>query len=181
MASLSNNAMTEVPVEKQGGLPQLDFSTYEEQLVWLFLSFIVLFVVVWRFALPKIASVLEEREERIAEDLDRAECVKADAETVRATCEAAAAQARRSAQETILKVKEAAAADLAKETAALDAKLAKQASDAEAKIAAVKAEALGSVDTVATEVATDIVARLSGVGANDADVAKAVKAVAEGA
>ncbi len=75
-------AHTEV-AHKEAGLPQLNIATFEEQVVWLFLTFIVLFVIVSRLVLPRVTKVLEEREERIANDLDTAERLRKDAEDVR--------------------------------------------------------------------------------------------------
>ena len=66
-----------------GGLPQLDASSYEEQIVWLFLTFFVLYFVVSKVALPRIGTVLVAREETIAEDLDTAERRKRESDEVK--------------------------------------------------------------------------------------------------
>ena len=174
---MATTAITEVDAEKDaGGLPQLDFATYEEQLVWLFLSFIVLFVIVSRFALPKIGKVLEEREERIADDLDRAERLKKDAEEVKASYEEAVADARSRAQHVMLETKAAVQADIAKAQSELDAKLMTQAEEAEARIAKAKDDALAGLGSVAEEVAVDMIAKLTGNEADQAEVSEAVSA-----
>ena len=62
-------------------MPQLEqIDTYLSQVIWLVISFAVLYVVMWKGALPRVADVLQERQERIDDDLDRAEKLKSEAE-----------------------------------------------------------------------------------------------------
>ncbi|MFC4347497.1 F0F1 ATP synthase subunit B' [Kordiimonas lipolytica] len=168
-------AHTEVAHEEAGGLPQLNFATYEEQVVWLFLTFIVLFVIVSRLVLPRVTKVLEEREERIANDLDTAERLRKDADDVREAYEEASAKARKQAQDTILKAKEKIQADIAKAQAELEETLAAKAAEAEARISKAREEALAGVGDVASDVAADLVAKLAGIEGDDAAVSGAVK------
>ena len=168
-------ANTEVPVEKEGGLPQLDFSTFEEQLVWLFLSFIVLFVIVSKVALPRITRVLEEREDRIAGDLDMAERLKKEAEEIKADYEVKTAEARAKAQAVIAEAKASVQAEFAATQAKLDTKLNAEADLAEQRIMAAKDEALAGLSAVAEEVTTELASKLAGLDADAGDVAKAVK------
>jgi F-type H+-transporting ATPase subunit b len=154
----------------------MNFATFEEQVVWLFLSFIALFLIVSRLVLPRVTKVLEEREERIATDLDTAERLKKEAEDVKNAYEEAVALARKNAQDTILGAKEQIQADIAKAQAELDASLAAKAAEAEASIAKAREDALASVGDVAREVAGELVAKLGGLDGSDASVAKAVDA-----
>lgn len=167
-------AQTEV-AEQGAGLPQLNIATFEEQVVWLFLTFIVLFVIVSRLVLPRVTKVLEEREERIANDLDTAERLRKDAEDVKNAYEEAVAKARKKAQDTILGAKEKIQADIAKAQAELDADLSAKAAEAEARIVKAREEALASVGDVAAEVAGELVSKLAGIEGDDATVSKAVK------
>ncbi|WP_262690254.1 F0F1 ATP synthase subunit B family protein [Kordiimonas aestuarii] len=171
---------TEVADHGQGGLPQFDATTFESQLVWLFLSFIVLFVIVSRMALPRVTKVLEEREERIATDLDTAERLRKEAEDVKEAYEASVTEARKKAQETILATKESIQADIAKAQAELDATLGAKAAEAEARIDAARAEALAGIDQVAGEVAAALVSKLAGIEVDSKDTTKAAKAALSG-
>ena len=80
-------------------LPQLDVATYSSQVFWLIISFIVLYFLVAKLAMPRIAEVLEERQERIEDDLDKAETLKKEAYQVRIEYEKALSAAREKAQD----------------------------------------------------------------------------------
>lgn len=154
-------------------MPQLDPAVFSPQLFWLAISFIVLYVVMARIALPRIGRVIEERRDRVADDLDQAEKFKAQTETALAEYEAALAQARAKAQGIAQEMR----AELDKETAAQEARLSEQLNakleEAEARIAQTKAKALESLDDIATDVTAALVERLSGQkpGADDLQTA----------
>lgn len=163
--------------EKAGGLPQLNViadGSFTNQVAWLLITFFLLFVVVWRVVLPRVTGVLEEREEHIAGNLDAAERLKAEAEEVKAAYEAAVTTSRAKAQEIVLGTKDKIQAEISKTQAELDAKLGAQAADAEARIVEARTAALASIDQVATEVVTEMVAKLAGVEATDKAVKDAV-------
>lgn len=167
-----------------GGLPQISVfedGTYTNQIAWLLLTFVLLYVVVSRLVVPRVTTVLEEREEKIAGDLDAAARLREEAEGVREAYEASIAEARAKAQQTLADAKDAARADIAKAQAELDAKLSADADAAEKRIAEAKAEALAGIEGIATEVATDLVAKLGGADVSADDVTKAVSAAAKGA
>src|SRR3990170_484006 len=50
--------------EKKSGLPQLNPADFSPQLIWLALTFVVLYLILARVALPRIGEVLDERRER---------------------------------------------------------------------------------------------------------------------
>ena len=82
-------------------MPQLDPSTFAPQLFWLLVTFVLLYLAMWKIALPKIGSILQDRQERIDDDLEKAEKLKQDAEAVREAYEKTVAEGRNKAQETI--------------------------------------------------------------------------------
>ncbi|HHI81664.1 MAG TPA: F0F1 ATP synthase subunit B', partial [Rhizobiales bacterium] len=44
-------------------MPQLDTSTFMPQLVWLAITFFVLYVIMTRLALPRIGGAIEQRQD----------------------------------------------------------------------------------------------------------------------
>jgi F-type H+-transporting ATPase subunit b len=177
-------AITEVP-QQQGGLPQLNVikdGTYTNQVAWLVLTFVVLYVVISRMVLPKIGNVLQEREENIAGNLDTAERLRSEAEAVKAAYETAVADARAKAQQIITDTKADIQSEIAKVQSELDAKLGADAEAAEARIVAAKNEALGSIADVASDVAKDVIVKLAGdVKVTDKAVSDAVSTALDNA
>ena len=80
-------------------MPQLDPSLFATQLFWLFVTFMVLFLIAWKVALPRIADVLNARQNRIDSDLERAQTLKSEAEDVLSAYEKALAEATAEAQD----------------------------------------------------------------------------------
>ncbi|RKQ70322.1 F0F1 ATP synthase subunit B family protein [Oceanibaculum indicum] len=177
IAGLAVSSASALAAEGGGaGLPQLDPSTFATQIFWLAVTFIVLYLLMSRVALPRVRDVLEERERRITDDLEKAQRLKEEAETVLAEYEKALADARASAQALFAEAAEKANAEAAKRQQDMSQKLAKQLEKAESRVQAAKTEALDNIRQVATDVARDAAARLIGGDVGEDDAAKAVTA-----
>src|SRR5690349_267057 len=94
-------------------MPQLDLTTFPTQIFWLFVTFVVLYILMAKLALPRIESVVEARRQKIEGDLDRAAQMKAEAEAVIAAYEKALADARHQAQLTMKETSDRLAAEAA--------------------------------------------------------------------
>ena len=159
-------------------MPQLEqIGTYLSQVVWLVLTFGILFVVMTRSALPRVSQILITRQERIDGDLRRADELKAEAESVLAAYEAATAKARAEAQEILRESAERFAAEAAEKNEALTRLLAEQAEAGEARIEAARDRAMADVETIATEIAGLAAERLTGTAADPAAAGDAVARV----
>lgn len=163
--------------ERQGGLPQLDPSTYPQQLVWLAISFGVLYWLLSRRLLPRVSEVLEERQQRISADLDRAQALRDESQAAMATYERTMAEAREGAQRVLADAQAENARVAAEQQAAFLAQSAQRVKAAEERIAAAKAEAMARVRDVAAEIAVEAVAKVAGVAAEPAAAAAAVDKV----
>ena len=159
-----------------GGMPQLDFSTYAPQLIWLALTFGVLYLLMSRVALPRVAQALEARRDRIANDLDQAAQLQAETDAAIEGYETALAEARAKAHQIASETRE----ELARETDALreklEAELDQKLEAAEARIKQTKTEAMSNVRGIASDVATAVVAQLGVSGVDAAKIASAVDA-----
>ncbi len=164
------------------GMPQLDFATplTLDQVWWGAGIFIVFLLLAWRWGLPQVASVLEQRASSIAADLDAARGAKAAADRAAAEVTAATAAARAEAQGAISAAVDAANQQAAAQAAILNARLDAQLAQAETQIAVARAAALGALRQVATETAATVVARLTGSMADPARLDRAVTAALAG-
>lgn len=145
------------------------------QVVWLAITFLTLYILMAKVALPKIGAVLDERQRKIDDNLDKAAQLKAEAEAAVAAYEKALAESRAHAHAVIKETSDRLAKQAEERTRDLNAKLADQIKAGESRIAAAKEQALASVRDVAVEIAGAAVARLIG---NSADQTKVEAAVA---
>jgi F-type H+-transporting ATPase subunit b len=149
--------------------PPFDPSTFAPQLVWLAITFAALYLIMSRVALPRVASVLTERRERIRRDLAEAERLKAETDAALASYEKSLADARGKAQGMAKTMRDKVASDMDRERRRVDDANAAKLAETETRIADTKARALANVDQLAAETAGAIVERLIGqsVGAED--------------
>jgi F-type H+-transporting ATPase subunit b len=144
-------------------MPQLDVASYAPQLVWLAISFVILYLLMARIALPRIAGVLEERAKRREDNLVKAEEHERDAAAAAQAYEAALAEARGRAQSDLAKAQDAAKARADAEIARLDATLQARVREAEDAIATARTAALGDAAGIAAEVARLAAHKLAGL------------------
>lgn len=162
------------------GLPQLDISTYSAQAVWLVITFVILYVLMAKVALPRIGEVLEERQHKIDDNLAKAEDLKVQSEAAAEAYETSLSNARSKAQDAIRAVKEKAASEAAARQGALNEKLKNQISDSEQAINKARDEALAGIKDVATDVAASVVEKLIGEAPSDKTVDGAIAAALKG-
>ena len=143
-------------------MPQVDVTTFSSQIFWLVVTFIALFLIMWRVSVPKISDALEARQKRIDDNLARAQELKKEAETALDAYETSLADARSDAQNTLLQAN----AKLAKEAEAREAELGeiliKRIAESEANIAAAMNKAIANIHDVAIEVSVSAAQRLTG-------------------
>lgn len=144
-----------------GGMPQLDFTTFPSQIFWLIIALTVLYYILSRTALPRIAGAIEERHDAIEDDLDRAAEFKRRAHQAETAYNAALAAARAEVARISAEAKKAVQAEVDEVVARAEAEIAAKAAESERRIMAVRAEAAGSVRAVAVEAAAAMVAALA--------------------
>ena len=163
------------------GLPQLDATWWPSQLFWLALTFGVLYWLMSSKFLPALGAAIEERRDRIADDLDQASEFKRQAEEAEAAYNQSLADAKARAQaiaaETRAEVDKDIAAMQAETGKALDAQLAA----AEARITEMKAQAAAKVREAAADAAAAIVETLIDEAPTGDAVERAIGKVANAA
>jgi F-type H+-transporting ATPase subunit b len=170
------NAHTEAP-EGKTAFPPFQPQHFPSQIAWLVVSFVLLYVLMSRVALPRIGSILAERSKRIAEDLAAAQGFKEQSDVARAAYEKALADARARAQAIANTTREQQAAAAEAANKRLEAQLHEQLAAAERSIAATRAGAMGNVGSIAASTAAAIVERLIGKAPPEHEVAAAVSEI----
>ncbi|MEL6913811.1 MAG: F0F1 ATP synthase subunit B' [Pseudomonadota bacterium] len=144
------------------GMPQLDFSTFPNQILWLVVTLVVIYFILARVALPRIGGVLAERAGQITNDIAAAEELKSRATAAEEAYNKALADARAEAQKIAAKTKADIQAQLDKELEKADAEIAARTAESEKAIAAIRDSAVESVAEVARDTAGEIVSALGG-------------------
>jgi len=144
------------------GMPQLDPTTYGNQIFWLLIALVAIYLILSRVALPRIAAILAERQGTITNDIASAEDLKAKAEAAEEAYEKALADARAEAQRIAGETKAKIQADLNVAIGKADAKIAAKAAESEQAIAEIRAGAVVAVAEVAKDTAKEIVAVMGG-------------------
>ncbi|MFK7751498.1 MAG: F0F1 ATP synthase subunit B' [Sedimentitalea sp.] len=144
------------------GMPQLDFSSFPNQIFWLVVTLVVIYMVLTRIALPRIGAILAERSGTITNDIAAAEDLKSKAVEAEEAYNKALLDARAEAQRIVGEAKADIQADLNDAIAKADAEIAAKSAESEKAIAAIRAGAMDSVKEVANDTAAEIVASLGG-------------------
>lgn len=160
------------------GFPQLkEVNTFPSQIFWLLVSFTLLYALMSKLALPRVAAVIETRQQAENGNLSRAEELNAEAAKVKEAYEASLAKAHDSAQEVLA----AAEGDISEKLSAENDKFAEHARkrllSAEQNIAKAKEEAMASLADISAEIAAEMVNKISGVQVAKADARKVVTQV----
>ncbi|OWU85596.1 ATP F0F1 synthase subunit B' [Oceanicola sp. 22II-s10i] len=142
------------------GMPQLDFSHFPNQIFWLIITLVVIYLVLSRVALPRIGAVLAQRAGTITNDIAAAEDLKRKAEEAEAAYDKALADARVEAGRIAAEARAEIQAELDTAIAKADEQIAAKSAESEKAIAEIRAGAVDSVKVVAKETAAEIVAAL---------------------
>src|SRR5438552_5772479 len=155
-------AHTEADGGHGGGFPPFESSTFASQLVSLVIAFVALYVIVSRFALPKVGGVIEARQNAIEGDLAAAQKLKDESDAALKAYEGELAAARSRAQAIGNETREKLNAAAEAERKTLEDQLAAKIAAAEKTIAETRASAMSNVRGIASDAATAIVQQLTG-------------------
>lgn len=168
--------VVETAVE-HNNFPPFDTSTFASQLLWFAITFVVLYYLMAKVALPRLAAIIEGRRDRIAADLDAAERLKGESEDAARSYEKALAQARAKASAIAEEARAAAKTKADAQRAETEHELAAKLATAETRIAEIKDRALSEVGAIAADATEAVVTSLIGATASPDEVTAAVQAI----
>jgi len=146
------------------------------QLFWLALVLGFIYFVIARGMVPKIQSTVDQRDQRIADDLAAAERAKADADATEEAYRAKMDESRAEAMKLTGAAKQEGALATEKKLAKADKAIQDKAAKAEAKIRESRQAALANLEGVAAELTQDIASKVAGISLSKDEASKAVKA-----
>jgi len=157
-------------------MPQLNPLDWGPQLIWLVVTFGILYLLMVKVALPRIGAVIDARAAQIAKDLARADKLRRETEEAIAAYEQALAEAKQKAHAIVDEGRNKLKEETATERGKLESELARLSAEAEKRIEQAKTSAMREVNAVAVDVASDIVRQLIGVAPAKTEIEKAVEA-----
>jgi F-type H+-transporting ATPase subunit b len=157
--------------------PPFQKDTFASQLVWLTITFVLLYVLMAKVALPRVGGILATRSKHIGDDLSAAEKLKGQADAAHVAYEKELNDARARAQAIASTTRERQAHEAEDMRKKLEGQLNARLGAAEKSIAATRTAAMANVHTIAVDTAAAIVERLIGRAPPEQDVASAVSDV----
>ena len=138
------------------GMPQLDVTTFSNQIFWLIVTLVVLYYVMSRVALPRIAAVLADRRGTITSDIAAAEEFKLKAQQSEDAYKTAMANARAEANRIVEAAKAEMQAELDVQLAKADAEITARSAESERRIREIRDSALAMVTDVSQDITSDV-------------------------
>jgi len=160
--------------------PPFESHTFPSQLVWLAITFVVLYAIVSRLVLPRVGGIITARQNTIADDLAAAQKLRDESDNALKAYETALAEARNKAQAIGAETREKLSAQSEQDRKALEERLAVKLAEAEKTIANTRAAAMSNVGQIASDAAAAIVQQLTGQQPDAKAVASAVEASLRG-
>jgi F-type H+-transporting ATPase subunit b len=162
------------PDAHQASFPPFASETFASQLVWFAITFGLLYYLMSKVALPRVADILEGRSNRIASDLAEAQRLQAEAEAAGAAYQQSLTEARNNAKTIAQETRDKLSAEADARRKTLEAELAEKIAESEAFIRTQTAQAMSNVRDIAADTATAIVERLIGQAPERATVEAAL-------
>jgi F-type H+-transporting ATPase subunit b len=160
-------------------IEQLPFIFFS-QLFWLLLVFGIIYFAIARGMVPKIRSVVDDRDRKISDDLAAAQRAREEAEAAEAAYRERIDVSRRQALKLAQEAKQQAAIEAEQRLKVIDEQIGARVAEAEAQIRAAADDARRELEPVAAEVASELVSKLTGQRIPASEAQTAVKAVLNG-
>jgi F-type H+-transporting ATPase subunit b len=144
------------------GMPQLDFSTFPNQIFWLVIALFAIYFILTRIGLPRVGGVLAERQGTITNHIAAAEELKLRAHEAEKAYEKALADARTEANKIVAAAKDEIQGELEEAMRRADAQIAEKSAESEAAIGEIRKGAMEAIEEVAKDTAEALVGALGG-------------------
>lgn len=143
-------------------MPQLDISAFSPQIIWLIITFLLLYVLMAKVALPRIGNILEQRQARIDDNLDMAQSLKNESNIDAESYDQAIAEAREQARKSLQQITKEMSIEASRQQEELSKRLSEQLKSAEEQINDAKTLAVKNIHKSAASLTSKTVKILIG-------------------
>ena len=163
----------------EAGMPQLDPKYWASQAFWLILIFSILYISIANFFLPKIKKNLEDRENKIKEDLDEANKLKNLSEKKLKEYEVILDNSKKEVIKILLESKNNLNKDIQYKKDSMEKEIEKEILKAQEEILQIKKNSIESINTISQEIASDIIEKMSGDKLNESSIKAVVEDISK--
>ena len=161
----------------EAGMPQLDPTYWASQAFWLVLVFLILYISISKFYLPKIKENLDNRENKIKEDLDYASKFKEQSELKLKEYELILENAKKEVSKIHFESKNILDKDIKTKKEAMEKEIDKEISKAQKEISELKKNSISSIQNISENIASNIIENISGDKLNESSIRATVEDV----
>ena len=163
----------------EAGMPQLDPKYWASQAFWLILVFSILYISIAKFYLPKIKKNLDDRENKIKEDLDEANSLKSLSEKKLKEYEITLENSKVEVTKILLESKNKLDKDIRRKKETMEKEIEIEISKAQEEILVLKKSSINSINSISQEISSSIIEKLSGDKLNESSIKATVDDVSK--
>tara|TARA_B100000700_G_scaffold290524_1_gene348646 strand:+ start:25 stop:615 length:591 start_codon:yes stop_codon:yes gene_type:complete len=160
---------------ESGGMPQLNPEFWISQIVWLVLTFGILYIVLSKLILPKISDNLESRKSQILENIEMAESQREESEKKLKEFEKIILESKLEAKNHFNEVRQKILDDISNKRTAIEKDIDKEISAAEEEINNLKIDSIEKIKNIAVETSSELIKQLIGEEVNNSSVSAIVE------
>ena len=163
----------------EAGMPQLDPKYWASQAFWLILVFVILYISLSKFYLPKIKSNLDNRENKIKEDLENANKFKEQSEAKLKEYGLILDKAKKEVNKIHFDSKTALDRDIQSKKEVIEKEIEKEILKAQKEISEFKKNSISSIQNISENITANIIENISGDKLNESSVKSAVEEISK--
>ena len=163
----------------EAGMPQLDPTYWASQAFWLVLVFLILYTATSKVYLPKIKKNLDDRDNKIKEDLDNANKFKDESEKKLKEYETIILNAKKEVAKIHLESKNILDKDIQSKKTKMEKEIELEISKTQKEIIELKKKSINAIQNISTEIASNIIENISGDKLNESSIKATVEDVSK--
>ena len=163
----------------EAGMPQLDPKYWASQAFWLILVFIILYISVSKFYLPKIKSNLDNRENKIKEDLENANKFKEQSEAKFKEYELILDNAKKEVNKILFESKNALDKNIQSKKNVIEKEIEQEILKAQKEILELKKNSVSSIQNISENITSNIIENITGDKLNESSIKAAVEEISK--
>jgi F-type H+-transporting ATPase subunit b len=160
---------------ESGGMPQLNPEFWVSQIVWLVLTFGILYIVLSKLILPKISDNLESRKSQILENIETAETQREESEKKLKEFEKIILESKIEAKNYFNEARQKILEDINNKKVALEKDIDNEVSAAEQEINNLKITSNEKIKKIAIETSSELIKQLIGEEVNNSSISAIVE------